>query len=55
MVKWEDLNRVDQDIYLTKARFLIDNNHKSGEVEDLAEIIYCTSHRQDRDNEPDSP
>lgn len=53
MVKWEDLNREDQDLYLTKARFLIDNNYKSGEVEDLAKIIYHTSHRQARDNEQD--
>lgn len=51
MVEWEELDRKEQDTYLTKARFLIENNYKSGEVEDLAKIIYHTFLRQDRDNE----
>lgn len=51
MVDWEELNKAEQDMYLAKARFLIENNYKSGDAEDLAKIIYRTFLHQDHDSE----
>lgn len=55
MVDWEELSRIDQDIYLNKAKFLIDYQYMSGDVENLAEIIYRTCPHQARDSEQELP
>ena len=40
-MEWDELPPQDQDEYLTKARYLIDNGYRENiEVEDLAILIF---------------
>lgn len=53
MVKWEDVNRTEQDIFLNKASYLISKGYADGDIEDLAMKIYYTSLHKNRDSEKD--
>lgn len=53
MVKWQDVNRVEQDKFLNKASYLISKGYYDDyHVEDLAIKIY-TSHQKARGIEQD--
>ena len=39
-IKWDDLNRGDQNRYLQKARYLVEYNYMVGDIEELAKRIY---------------
>ena len=38
---WDDLPKNEQDKYLERARFLIDNGYLKGDYEDIAKEIYA--------------
>lgn len=40
-LSWDELPRTEQDKYLERARFLIDNGYLKGEYEDVAKEIYA--------------
>ena len=38
---WDELPKIEQDKYLDRARFLIDNGYLKGDCEDVAKEIYA--------------
>jgi hypothetical protein len=53
VVKWQDANKTEQDIFLNKAYYLISNGYANGDIEDLAMKIYYTSLRKSHGAEQD--
>ena len=39
-VEWEDLSQENQIRYLQKAKYLIEYNYTSGDIEEIAKKIY---------------
>lgn len=39
-INWKDLNFEKQSVYLQKARYLVEYNYISGDIEELAKRMY---------------